>query len=96
MCRVGVGWEPLDGIVERLVDGLTTGGAHEDTLTPADRHGPGRGSATVAILQFVPRKKDGPEPVQFPGGGRHQEGATNHLADDDSQTRGSAPLALRR
>ena len=94
MCRVGVGWEPLDDIVERLVDGLTAGGAKGGTLTPANRHGPGRGSTTAAIYEFVPRKKDGPEPVQFPGGGRHQEGATNRL--DDDQTRGNAPLALRR
>ena len=56
MCRVGVGWEPLDDIVERLVDGLTAGEAHGDTLTPANRHGPGRGSATATILEYVPRK----------------------------------------
>lgn len=102
MCRVGVGWEPLDDIVKRLVDELArpgaklvqadverdrgragarhsaeaeleleAGGAQGDTLTPANRHGPRReGSATAAIYEFVPRKKDGPEPVQFPGGGK--------------------------
>lgn len=81
--------------IARIMRGLEAGGAHEDTLTPANRHGPRReGSATAAIYEFVPRKKDGPEPVQLPGGGGHQEGATNRL--DDSQTRGRAPLALRR
>ena len=87
-------WIRLDDEIARIMRGLEAGGAKGGTLTPANRHGPGRGSATAAIYEFVPRKKDGPEPVQFPGGGKTQGGSTNRL--DDSQTRGTAPLALRR
>jgi len=55
--------------IARIMRGLEAGGAHEDTLTPANRHGPGRGSATAAIYEFVPRKGPGTEaPGQVEGG----------------------------
>lgn len=47
-------WIRLDEEVARIMRGLEAGGAHGDTLTPANRHGPGPPTATIHM--FVPRK----------------------------------------